>query len=245
VPIDTAINRPSYRDPVHVVVLTGAGISAESGLATFRDADGLWEGHHPEDVATPGAYDRDPALVQRFYDERRSALGAVEPNAAHLALARLEERLGDDLLLVTQNIDDLHERGGSRNVLHMHGELRSARCTSCGQRHRWTGGLATWPPCPRCGAPSLRPDVVWFGEVPYHMDEIWDRLRTADVFCAIGTSGVVYPAAGFGELAATYGARTVELNKAASDVAPWFHDVRLGPATELVPAWVDEVLGAG
>jgi NAD-dependent deacetylase len=229
---------------VDVVVLTGAGISAESGLATFRDADGLWEGHHPEDVATPGAYDRDPALVQRFYDERRSALGGVEPNAAHVALARLEEALGEDLLLVTQNIDDLHERGGSRRVLHMHGELRSARCTSCGERHRWTRGLGTWPACPSCDTHALRPDVVWFGEVPYRMDEIWAHLQKADVFCAIGTSGVVYPAGGFGELAASYGARTVELNKARTEVAPWFDDVRTGSATELVPAWVDEILSS-
>jgi NAD-dependent protein deacetylase/lipoamidase len=233
---------------VQVVVLTGAGISAESGLATFRDADGLWEGHRPEDVATPGAFARDPALVQRFYDERRAALSGVEPNAAHVALARLEEALGPDLLLVTQNIDDLHERGGCRRVLHLHGELRSALCTSCGRRHPWTGGLGAWPPCPSCAAHELRPDVVWFGEVPHRMDEIWPRLATADVFCAIGTSGVVYPAAGLGELAASYGVRTVELNLARSEVAPWFDDVRTGPATDLVPAWVDELLrspGAG
>jgi NAD-dependent deacetylase len=227
---------------VRVVVLTGAGISAESGLATFRDADGLWEGHHPEDVATPGAYARDPALVQRFYDERRAALGGVEPNAAHVALARLEDALGDDLLLVTQNIDDLHERAGTKRVLHLHGELRSALCTSCGVRHPWTGGLGAWPPCPACGANALRPDVVWFGEIPYRMAEIWPRLERADIFCAIGTSGVVYPAAGFGEMAASYGAHTVELNLARSEVAPWFDDVRTGPATELVPAWVDQVL---
>jgi NAD-dependent deacetylase len=229
---------------MQVVVLTGAGISAESGLPTFRDADGLWEGHRPEEVATPGAYARDPALVQRFYDERRAALSRVEPNAAHRALARLEDALGDDLLLVTQNVDDLHERGGSRQVLHLHGELRSALCSACGRRHPWTGGLAAWPPCPACGALELRPDVVWFGEVPYRMDEIWPRLETADLFCAIGTSGVVYPAAGFGELAASYGAHTVELNKTRSEVAPWVDDVRVGPATELVPAWVDEVISS-
>jgi NAD-dependent protein deacetylase/lipoamidase len=228
---------------VRVVVLTGAGVSAESGLPTFRDADGLWEGHHPEDVATPGAYERDPGLVQRFYDERRTALSQVEPNAAHQALARLEEALGDDLLLVTQNIDDLHERAGSSRVLHLHGELRSALCTSCASRHRWTGSLSAWPACPACGAQELRPDVVWFGEIPYRMDEVWARLQTAEVFCAIGTSGVVYPAAGFGEVAATYGARTIELNLARSEVAPWFDDVRTGPATELVPAWVEELLG--
>jgi NAD-dependent deacetylase len=227
---------------VRVVVLTGAGISAESGLATFRGADGLWEGHRPEDVATAGAFERDPMLVHRFYDERRAALGGVGPNAAHDALARLESTLGDDLLLVTQNIDDLHERAGSARVLHLHGELRSALCTSCGRRHRWAGDLGAWPPCPACGTSALRPDVVWFGEIPYRMDEVWPRLRATDVFCAIGTSGVVYPAAGFGEVAAAYGARTLELNLDRSQLAPWFHDVRTGPATLLVPAWVDEVL---
>jgi NAD-dependent deacetylase len=231
-----------YREPVpRVVVLTGAGISAESGLPTFRDVHGLWEGHRPEEVATPGAYARDPALVQRFYDARRSALAGVEPNAAHLALADLESWLGGDLLVVTQNIDDLHERAGSRRVLHLHGELRSAWCTSCDARHPWTGGLGAWPPCPACGAHELRPDVVWFGEIPYRMDEVWRALESAEVFCAIGTSGVVYPAAAFGEVAASYGAHTVELNLAASEVASGFADVRQGPATELVPAWVDEL----
>jgi NAD-dependent deacetylase len=227
-----------------VVVLTGAGISAESGLPTFRDADGLWEGHRPEEVATPGAYARDPALVQSFYDARRAALDSVDPNDAHRALTRLEDALGDDLLLVTQNIDDLHERAGSTGVLHLHGQLRQAWCTACDARHPWTGSLAAWPPCPSCGAQELRPDVVWFGEIPYRMDDIWPALERADIFCAIGTSGVVYPAAGFGEAAASYGARTVELNLARSEVAPWFDDVRSGPATELVPAWVDEVLAA-
>ena len=226
-----------------VVVLTGAGISAESGVPTFRDPDGLWHGHRPEDVATPGAYQRDPGLVQRFYDERRAALARIEPNAAHVALARLEAALGDDLLLVTQNIDDLHERGGSRRVLHLHGELRSALCGSCRTRHPWTGALGAWPPCPACQAQQLRPDVVWFGEVPYRIDEVYDALWSAEIFCAVGTSGLVYPAAGFGQEAAAYGARTVELNLARSEVAPWFHEVRTGPATELVPAWVDEVLG--
>ena len=228
---------------MRVVVLTGAGVSAESGLATFRDAEGLWEGHNPDEVATPGAFARDPALVQRFYDERRAALTNVLPNSAHLALAQLEQALGDDLLLVTQNIDDLHERAGSSRVLHLHGELRSALCTSCQSRHRWLGRLLARPACPSCGAQRLRPDVVWFGEFPYRMSEVFSALKDADIFCAIGTSGVVYPAAGFGLDAAAYGARTVELNLAQSAVAPWFHEVRSGPATELVPDWVDEVLG--
>jgi NAD-dependent deacetylase len=228
---------------VRVVVLTGAGISAESGLATFRDPHGLWEGHHPEEVATPSAYERDPMLVQRFYDERRAALSRVGPNLAHVALAQLEQVLGDDLLLVTQNVDDLHERAGSSRVLHMHGELRSALCTTCTSRHRWLGRLSPRPACPTCGAQELRPDVVWFGEIPYGVPEVCSALKDADVFCAIGTSGVVYPAAGFGLDAAAYGARTIELNLAESAVAPWFHEIRTGPATELVPDWVDELRG--
>ncbi len=226
-----------------LVVLTGAGVSAESGLPTFRDAHGLWEGHRPEDVATPEAYRADRGLVHRFYDERRAALRRVEPNAAHQALARLEAELGDDLFLVTQNIDDLHERSGSARVVHMHGELLAARCEACRNRTPWVGDLGSWPPCPRCGQPSMRPDVVWFGEAPYRMSEVLDAVASADVFCAIGTSGLVYPAAAFGDVAAACGARTLELNLGESHVASGFHDVRRGPATELVPAWVDEVLG--
>jgi NAD-dependent deacetylase len=225
---------------VKVVVLTGAGISAESGVPTFRDADGLWEGHHPEDVATPEAFEADRVMVQRFYDERRASLARVRPNAAHAALARLEEHLGDDLLLVTQNIDDLHERAGSRRVLHMHGELRAAWCRSCDQRMPWLGTLVDEPPCPRCGVAALRPDVVWFGEMPYGMDEIHRALFTCELFVSIGTSGVVYPAAGFVDYAAAGGSDTLELNlerAANSD----FRVSRQGPATELVPAWVAEL----
>jgi NAD-dependent deacetylase len=159
-----------------IVVLTGAGISAESGIATFRDSDGLWEGHDPMEVATPEAYEANPALVQRFYDERRAALTRVRPNAAHVALARLEQELGDNLFLVTQNVDDLHERGGHARVHHMHGELGSAWCTACGQRHPWREPLSHLPGCPTCESPSLRPDIVWFGEVPYGMDHIHEQL---------------------------------------------------------------------
>jgi NAD-dependent deacetylase len=226
---------------VKVVVLTGAGISAESGLATFRDADGLWEGHRPEDVATPEAFEADRELVQRFYDERRRALPRVQPNAAHRALARLEEALGDDLFLVTQNIDDLHERGGSRRVHHMHGSLVTAWCRACDARLPWTGDLVDEPPCPGCGSAALRPDVVWFGEMPYGMDDIHRALFGCDLFVSIGTSGVVYPAAGFVDYALAGGSRTLELNlerAANSD----FHEHRQGPATVLVPAWVEEVL---
>jgi NAD-dependent deacetylase len=228
---------------MRVVVLTGAGISAESGLPTFRDANGLWEGHRPEDVATPEAYQRDPLLVQRFYDARRAALMRVQPNAAHEALAQLEAALGDDLFLVTQNVDDLHERGGSSRVVHLHGELRSAWCLACGARHLWEGSLGTAPPCPACGVRALRPDVVWFGEQPYWMPEVLEAVESADVFCAIGTSGEVYPAAGLGELASARGSRTLELNLGGSANASRFDEVRRGRATLLVPDWVDEVLG--
>ena len=225
-----------------VVVLTGAGISAESGVPTFRDADGLWEGHRFEDVATPEAYEVDPALVHAFYDARRRALASVRPNPAHEALARLEQALGDDLLVVTQNVDDLHERAGSRRVLHMHGELLSALCRACGRRTPCAGDLADHPPCPRCGANQLRPDVVWFGEVPLHMDEIFRALEGTDLFVSVGTSGAVYPAAGFVHFATGGGARTLELNLGPSEVTELFDEARHGPAGRLVPAWVDELL---
>ena len=227
-----------------VVVLTGAGISAESGVPTFRDADGLWEGHRVEDVATPEAYDVQPAVVHRFYDARRRALARVEPNAAHRALARLEQELGDDLLVITQNIDDLHERAGSRHVLHMHGELLSALCRACAHRSPWTDDLGHLPPCPRCGITELRPDVVWFGEVPYQLDRIFEALDAADLFVSVGTSGAVYPAAGFVQMAAGAGARTLELNLVRSEVSVLFDEARQGPAGRLVPAWVDELLGS-
>jgi len=226
-----------------VVVLTGAGISAESGVPTFRGPDGLWEGHRVEDVATPEAFDADRLLVQRFYDARRSSLSRVQPNAAHQALAQLEQVLGDDLFLVTQNIDDLHERAGSSRVRHMHGELRSVWCTACGVRFHRDGPLADEPPCPACGIAALRPDVVWFGEMPYGMDEIHHALFSCDLFVSIGTSGVVYPAAGFVDYAIAGGSDTLELNlerAANSD----FRVHRQGPATELVPAWVGELTAA-
>ena len=224
---------------MHIVVLTGAGISAESGIPTFRDSDGLWEGHDPMMVATPEAFADDPDLVHRFYDERRAALARAVPNKAHEALARLGDALGDDLLVVTQNVDDLHERAGSRRVHHMHGELRSALCTACGARHAWQDPLSDGPPCPTCRTQALRPDVVWFGEIPYGMDLIEHALWECDLFVSIGTSGVVYPAAAF-----VHWARkdTLELNLDRSDATSDFATSRRGPATELVPAWVDEVL---
>jgi NAD-dependent deacetylase len=226
-----------------IVVLTGAGISAESGLRTFRAEDGLWEEHRVEDVATPEAFARDPGLVQRFYDQRRAAVLAAEPNPAHAALARLDQAWNGEFLIVTQNIDDLHERAGASRVLHMHGEVLNAWCTRCDARHRWTGALLGDPPCPACGAAALRPDIVWFGEMPYRMDAIFAALAAADLFVSIGTSGAVYPAAGFVQEAAARGARTLELNLERSLGSRLFDETRLGPASALVPEWVEEVLG--
>ena len=226
----------------NIVILTGAGISAESGIDTFRDAGGLWERHRVEDVATPEGFARNPALVQGFYDARRAALNSVEPNAAHEALARLEREWPHNLLLVTQNVDDLHERAGAARVLHMHGALRSALCAACGQRFPWQEPLSDAPACGACGTAALRPDVVWFGEVPYQMDRIFTALAEADLFVSIGTSGAVYPAAGFVNEAAVHGARTLELNLERSEGSHFFDESRQGRAGELVPAWVDEVL---
>lgn len=228
----------------NIVILTGAGISAESGIDTFRDSGGLWEKMRVEDVATPEAFARDPDLVHRFYDARRAAIQTRLPNPAHDALARLDRAWRGDLLIVTQNVDDLHERAGARRVLHMHGEHLNALCTRCDGRSRWTGPLIDRPACPHCAARALRPDVVWFGEIPYRMDEIHAALGKADLFVSIGTSGAVYPAAGFVRLAREMGADTLELNLERSQGSAWFHQTRLGPASELVSAWVDVVLGA-
>jgi NAD-dependent deacetylase len=226
----------------NIVILTGAGVSAESGIDTFRDAGGLWERHRVEDVATPEAFARDPELVLRFYDMRREAIQTKQPNAAHRALARLDAEWPGELLIVTQNVDDLHERGGARRVLHMHGEHLLAWCTACDTRSPWREPLIHRPPCPACGTAALRPDVVWFGEMPYRMDEIYAALREADLFVSIGTSGAVYPAAGFVRNARDLGVRTLELNLEPSQGSAWFGEARHGPATELVPAWVEEML---
>jgi len=231
------------RETRNIVVLTGAGISAESGLATFRGPDGLWEGHRVEDVATPEAFARDPALVHVFYDARRARLGTVEPNAAHRALAQLDAGWPGELLIVTQNVDDLHERAGAKRLLHMHGELLSAWCTACDARLRWEGEMRHGPACPECGVSGqLRPDIVWFGEMPYQMDRIDRALMGCDLFVSIGTSGAVYPAAGFVETARYVGARTLEMNLEPSLASYLFDESRTGKAGELVPAWVDEML---
>jgi NAD-dependent deacetylase len=232
----------------NIFVLTGAGISAESGLGTFRDKSrqGIWARFDPMKLATPEAFARDPETVLAFYDQRRRDLLGASPNAAHVALARFERELaarGGHLTLVTQNIDDLHERAGSRRVVHMHGELLKARCERCGGVSAWAKDLKPSHACPECGAAGgLRPDVVWFGEMPMHMETIGRALRRADLFVAIGTSGAVYPAAGFVAEARAYGLPTCELNLEAADNADLFDEQRLGPASETVPAWVDEAL---
>ncbi|ETI59403.1 NAD-dependent deacetylase [Sphingobium sp. C100] len=227
----------------NIVILTGAGISAESGLATFRGPDGLWEGHRVEDVCTPEALARDPVLVHRFYDERRATLGAVAPNAAHQALAALDRAWGGDLLIVTQNVDDLHERAGATRLIHMHGELKSALCAACGKAVAWSDPLPPASVCDGCARPALRPDIVFFGEMPYHMDRIEAALQQADLFVSVGTSGAVYPAAGFVQSARHYGARTLELNLEPSAGSVYFDESRLGPASLLVPALVQDLLG--
>ena len=232
----------------NIVILTGAGVSAESGIDTFRaGANGgpsLWEQHRVEDVATPEGFARDPELVLRFYDMRRAAIQQKLPNPAHEALARLDAEWKGGLLIVTQNVDDLHERAGAARVLHMHGEHLNAWCVACGVRSLWRSTLIDRPPCPACGSPSLRPDVVWFGEMPYRMDEIYAAVRAADLFVSIGTSGAVYPAAGLVRDARASGAATLELNLERSQGSTWFDQTRLGPASELVPAWVEEVLAS-
>ncbi len=218
-------------------------MSAESGLATFRAADGLWEGHRVEDVATPEAYARDPVLVHQFYDARRARLAEVVPNAAHLALARLDAAWPGELLLVTQNVDDLHDRAGSRRLLHMHGELTRGWCLACGARFAWTGDMGGGAVCPSCGVPGrVRPDIVWFGEMPYEMERIEAELADADLFVSIGTSGAVYPAAGFVRTARHHGARTLELNLEPSHGTAFFDESRSGAASALVPEWVDGLL---
>jgi NAD-dependent deacetylase len=226
-----------------IVILTGAGISAESGLATFRDAGGLWEQHDPREIATPEAFRANPQLVYRFYNARVEALQAAQPNPAHIALAQLQARLPGRVHIITQNVDDLHERAGSVGVLHMHGQLDRKRCNSCGHVSAVEGAYDGSTACERCGLTGvLRPDVVWFGEMPYHMDVIELLLQACDLFVAIGTSGSVYPAADFVRQARQAGAETVEVNLERSEVAEFFHQHRLGPAATEVPRLVAELL---
>ena len=227
----------------HIVILTGAGISAESGLGTFRDVDGLWTKYDLNEVATPEGFARNPEMVHEFYNARRRNCREAAPNAAHQALARLEDAFPGRVTLVTQNVDNLHERGGSARVIHMHGQMLSALCAACRHQWAWTGDMGLADSCVACGtAGSVRPDVVWFGEMPYHMEAIYAALADCDLFVAIGTSGQVYPAAGFVAEARAAGAEALEINLDASDNTGMFTQRILGPATETVPRWVDEVL---
>ena len=231
----------SYKN---IVVLTGAGVSAESGVSTFRDNGGLWEQHRIEDVATPEAFQRDPDMVQNFYNVRRAQLPGVAPNAAHVALGVLENKLDGQVTVVTQNVDNLHERGGSANILHMHGELGKVRCTYCKRVFSWHVDCTQASQCPNCfNQPALRPHIVWFGEMPFEMDRIEHLLRDCDLFISIGTSGSVYPAAGFVSLVRSIGrAHTIEVNLEPSDGVSYFAETRHGEAGTLVPILVKELL---
>ena len=224
------------------VILTGAGVSAESGLGTFRDAGGIWSQYDLEEVATPQGFARNPRLVHDFYNARRANMRAARPNAAHVALARLSAAHPGQVTLVTQNIDDLHERAGATAVIHMHGELAQALCGACGARWEAPEVMHPEDACPACGAPATRPDVVWFGEIPYHMERIGAALEGCELFVAIGTSGAVYPAAGFVAEAAAQGAETLEINLEPSDTAGAFDRHLHGAASRMVPQWVETLL---
>lgn len=227
-----------------IVILTGAGISAESGMQTFRGDGGLWEGERVEDVATPEGFARDRARVQRFYNERRrKLLSGIEPNEGHRALARLQREFDGEVVLVTQNIDNLHEKGGSPKVFHMHGELLRARCLSCHENFETLTDLGLETICPLCESTGTsRPDIVWFGETPYHMPRIEKALERADLFIAVGTSARVYPAAGFSELVRYAGGETIEVNLEPTVGSHNFSRVEEGPAGEILPRLVDELL---
>jgi NAD-dependent deacetylase len=225
-----------------LVVLTGAGVSAESGIPTFRATDGLWEGHDVMSVASPRGFARDPALVHQFYNLRRAKLNEVKPNAGHLALARLEAEWKGAFLLITQNVDDLHERAGSRRLLHMHGELRKARCEGCMRVGEWLGDLGLETKCPGCrNAGGMRPHIVWFEEVPFHLEECFEALRKADIFLCVGTSGQVYPAAGFVGLTAL-SCRRIEVNMSGTEISAAFQEHRVGAAAVELPKLVEELL---
>jgi NAD-dependent deacetylase len=226
-----------------IVILTGAGVSAESGLSTFRDKSGIWTKYDFREVATPEGFARDPGKVLDFYNIRRRNARGARPNAAHAALARLQREHSSEVVIITQNVDRLHAAAGSE-ALHMHGRHDLARCTRCGARWDAPDEMQTGDRCPSCGAQATRPDIVWFGEVPHHLDEIARHLASAELFAAIGTSGQVYPAAGFVAEARRHGAQTVEINLLVSEVSDQFDEQILGPATEVVPRWVEGILSA-
>ena len=237
---DSECNMTNYRS---IVVLTGAGISAESGIPTFRASDGLWENHPVEEIATPEGFERDRLRVHRFYNARREKAMSTLPNQGHLALARLEAEFDGNFLLITQNIDTLHEQAGSQNLIHMHGQIDKMKCFACAHDWKHIGASAVEDLCPNCGQMTTRPDIVWFGEMPYQMEECWEALAQCDLFVAIGTSGNVYPAAGFAQVAARAGAYCIEINLEPSQNARDFDDGLYGKAGDLLPAFVDDILG--
>ena len=229
-----------------IVILTGAGISAESGVSTFRDKGGIWSEYDVDDVATPEGFARNPDLVHKFYNMRRHFHKGIKPNEAHFALAQLERTLGTDVFLITQNVDSLHEKAGSQNLLHMHGEITKVRCQRCGSIKAWFDDLSTQAVCEDCTSEGgLRPHVVWFGEMPLEMERIYTSLAQCDLFLSIGTSGTVYPAAGFVAEAKAHGAHTVELNLEPSHGESLFTEKIYGPATQIVPAYVQDLITAG
>jgi NAD-dependent deacetylase len=226
----------------NIVILTGAGISAESGLGTFWDNDGIWSRFNPEELASTHAFAKDPARAHEFYNLCRANCVEAEPNAAHFALAKLEREYSGKVLVVTQNVDDLHQRAGSVNVLQMHGDLLRAKCAKCGAKWQAALVMSESDRCPTCGAQACRPDIVLFGESPYHMAEIQAAIAACDLFAVIGSSGTVYPAAGFAEDAKELGRRTLSINLDPTSSANTFDQLMTGPATRMVPRWVDQVL---
>ena len=228
----------------NIAILTGAGISAESGLETFRGSDGTWNKYQIEDVATPEGFARNPDLVNSFYNERRKDAAKVVPNTAHSALAKLEKHWCGDFLLITQNVDNLHERAGSKKLVHMHGTLNHVICLVCQQTSFWCDDVTSESVCPNCNQIGhLRPDIVWFGEMPYHINEIEQALHKADIFISIGTSGTVYPAAGFVSLAHAAGAKCFELNLTCNTANSGIFDHAInGPASRTVPELVDKLI---
>lgn len=232
----------------HILVLTGAGISAESGIPVFRAEDGLWENHRVEDVATPEGFERNPQLVHDFYNTMRRSVKEKQPNPAHLALTKLQtelEKQGGTVTIVTQNIDDLHEKAQSHNVIHMHGELNSILCQHCGKSYEWHEDCDGTTVCKFCGHKTMRPDIVWFGEIPYHMEAIEREIQKCDLFMAIGTSGVVYPAAGFVSYCSRQGKPCLEFNLTSSANSGVFTQSYLGKAGTTLPAFVDYLLTHG
>lgn len=228
----------------NIVILTGAGISAESGLGTFRDKGGIWSRFNPSELASPSGFAKNPARVHEFYNLRRANCVEAEPNAAHFALAKLERDYAGKVLVVTQNVDDLHQRAGSVNVLQMHGALLRAKCTKCGSKWQAALVMSEADYCPTCHEQACRPDIVWFGESPYHMAEIRAAIAACDLFVVIGSSGTVYPAAGFAAVAREYGIATLSINLDPPSGASTFDQLMTGPATRMVPRWVDRVLAA-